>query len=525
MTIADSMSDDFYIYYLISLVSHSAASTSGRKRINQMQRVDLSRRIRGLADSKFPFSDGISHDGFRIASYGLAYLLSPSNLESEENALLEQAKLIPNQTDRIHVLALLATTIFRNRPQRLSKLVSAQREAALLLRVAKERSDLLTTIAEYTAPYDRAEARRCLEAARAVVVSSNSGDLKDISRRIIDVAYQFDPEFAPSLSVLSDGDAARARNIMEMQRRLRRRKSESDVSSLRGGKSKDLDEADTIEICQTAWDALGKLNANLLDPVPLDSLMSLLGKVGTLPLSASYPAYSWAIENVVRRIDKSTKSDTLTRELFNALTEMSHVALSFSSGSVLTGEQFRSRHEQSGKSRVFGEGRRQDAIDFVSAKLSVMLADQLIISEPYFEFPDLELLRIVQSINPDCHIRIATGLKILGKSSSSSFKDDLLHYWRHNVSLQDPPATDFYFLGGDGSGTSPLHDRWWISGEFGFRIGTSFNSIGIGRSSEIAELSAEEAAQRKFEILRFLDRSERYFRGNRIAIQTFSIPE
>ena len=54
------------------------------------------------------------------------------------------------------------------------------------------------------------------------------------------------------------------------------------------------------------------------------------------------------------------------------------------------------------------------------------------------------------------------------------------------------------------------------------RMGTSFNSLGITRHSEISVLSEIEAAEREREVGRYLSRQEREHRGERITYRLFT---
>ena len=78
-------------------------------------------------------------------------------------------------------------------------------------------------------------------------------------------------------------------------------------------------------------------------------------------------------------------------------------------------------------------------------------------------------------------------------------------------------------MGAKAGGESPIHDRWWLTKDSGIRIGTSINSLGITRISEISYLTREEAAEREQLIKRYLNKVEREHRGERLLYTSFTL--
>jgi len=70
----------------------------------------------------------------------------------------------------------------------------------------------------------------------------------------------------------------------------------------------------------------------------------------------------------------------------------------------------------------------------------------------------------------------------------------------------------------------PVHDRWWLTAGGGLRVGTSFNSLGITKTSEISRLSLQEAQSREAEIRQYLQRPfKQDFKGERLLYTTFNL--
>jgi hypothetical protein len=71
---------------------------------------------------------------------------------------------------------------------------------------------------------------------------------------------------------------------------------------------------------------------------------------------------------------------------------------------------------------------------------------------------------------------------------------------------------------------SPIHDRWWLTQGGGLRIGTSLNSLGRSKSSEISTLQPEAAANLEEEVNQYLQRPlKREHNGERLLYSSFNL--
>jgi hypothetical protein len=143
------------------------------------------------------------------------------------------------------------------------------------------------------------------------------------------------------------------------------------------------------------------------------------------------------------------------------------------------------------------------------------------ICDPYFGPSDLDILQTIRSIAPNCEVFILTSKKNQGQGDLHQLYMD---YWKFNISDQDPPETTIVIAGTRSQGVLPIHDRWWITrGNKGLRIGTSYNSLGLGRESEISVLSERKAEEREIEVDKFLSRKEKEYNGERLIYTTFDL--
>ncbi len=150
--------------------------------------------------------------------------------------------------------------------------------------------------------------------------------------------------------------------------------------------------------------------------------------------------------------------------------------------------------------------------------------DYLIISDPFFGQEDLELLKLLNAVNPNCKVQILTSSgHQLKQQIPMPWEDAYRNYWLR-ISDQEPPFTEIVVVGTQTKKESPVHDRWWLTNGGGLRIGTSFNSLGIAKTSETSKLSPQEAKAREAEINQYLQRPQKQeHEGNRLLYSMFNL--
>jgi hypothetical protein len=88
---------------------------------------------------------------------------------------------------------------------------------------------------------------------------------------------------------------------------------------------------------------------------------------------------------------------------------------------------------------------------------------------------------------------------------------------------QAAPIVEIAVIGGENTKQSPIHDRWLISEGSGLRLGTSLNSLGITKDSEISEMSESDCSQKYQEIMQYINREKTEHNGERLRIVRFGL--
>lgn len=507
--------DDATVYYHILTIVDSLSNPRRRDRLSNQQRAEISRLLTVLADAKFPKPGHIEHEGFKIAARAQINRLLDKPAP-EWRVLIDSAHQIPNTADRAYVLATIGT---------------AQRDHNTrndLFKEAQETTDLIPTITDQVDRYeymgrlllgiDNAMCKRFLTQALHGTLRWKGDDASRARRSIVDLAYRIDPDFASSLASAIDDDPAKKRitrqvKLLELQRSLADPKKQKPHDTT----------PSTIDVSRAAWMRLGSLIAGRSATVHVAATLDYLDYAAKQPLNDGYPIFAWVIENAVARHARTDQVSKYVLPFFEASmlgTEMAIRAATRAIDRTPLHTAPSSAPSSAYDCVTIGPGQRQEALDFIRKWLRSSLLDYLKISEPYFGPNDLDLLKLIGQIDPRCSVRILASKQHQTRSNVSlPWDETYASAWR-SISDDSPPRTEIIIVGTRSSGDSPIHDRWWITNGGGLELGTSWNSLGVSKVSDIRVLSPKEAESKESELDKYLRLTRREFAGTRITYST-----
>ncbi|TAK28330.1 MAG: hypothetical protein EPO21_22970 [Chloroflexota bacterium] len=516
--------EDARIYDIIAVIANSIRPTRRqRDRFSQQQISDIADRLSRIIDNRLPNPRFIKHDGFNILARAQVARINRTG-SREWDTLIAQGRCIANAADRAYVLCEIASLLpskDQSTGEKRSQLVQEACSSAEQIPTRYDKSMRYEAFADIVKRFDPGMSKGFLKKAMEAAIESGRPNVFPIQRRIIDFAYRFDPDLASQFASMVDDDPARETMRRDLNRHL-------EVLKL---KSKMAEGADTgaesrLNHARAAWMLLGALNASRLEPVRPEQTREYVTIASKLPLRDSYPIMSWVVENAIRRYAKTDQATTFLRPLFEATLLGTQLAWRMAARTQSRLERLRNweRTQSDYASLVVRPGERDKAIQFVKNWLASELGDYLKICDPYLEPPDLELLRLILSVRPSTRVCILTSKQHQKQAKvAEPIEDTYRTYWRQYISDQEPPETEIAVVGTKSDGVLPIHDRWWLTRGSGIRMGTSFNSLGVTRESELSIMSAEEARERQIEMDRYLERVEREHRGERLEYRFISL--
>jgi hypothetical protein len=515
---------DVLIYIGIERLANGLTDKHSRGKYSEQQKAEIARKIDSLIDRRLPSLNFIRHDGFKIIGKAQAARIRGAKGHNWED-LVSATRNIPNKADVVYTLIVIACALPHKESTRRKDLIDECIRLIESLPSDVDKIDLLEAIAHECWDVDSSTSKKAISLAMKVPTQHDDGKSTEQKRRIIDLANKLDPELASSMASLFDSDPARPNlerttreqlEFLNLKDRLLDPKTH--IEDLSRDQCKDLPKA--------AWLLLGSLNANRVSTVDTGRVRSILQKGSNFSLKDAYPVLCWAIENNRVRFSDTDQARTLLAPMFQAAVECSRLAIRVAAHRVERTRVSRNATAKSAhqESVIIPVGGREDGKRFIRNWLSKESFQYLKICDPYFGPDDLEILKVILSLQPNIKVQILTSYKhqrqvLAGKIQESAYRDA----WHAIISDQPPPDTDIYVVGTKSSGALPIHDRWWVTDKGGIRMGTSYNSLGTKQDSEISILAQEEAKNREEEIDKYILRKTREHNGERLLFSSFTL--
>ncbi|MEW5872927.1 MAG: hypothetical protein AB1894_26950 [Chloroflexota bacterium] len=489
-----------------------------RYSFTQQQKAEISRSLEEIINSKFPNPKYIKHDGYKIVSLAQLYKIKQVNSQDWNN-LLEQARKIDNIADRVFILANIAKALPHRENEKKKQIVE---EATLLIEKIPTEYDQFNryeTIASVTAEIDLTLAKKYIRSGMNIAAKSDSADAYSAQRRFIDFAYKLDTDMAASLASLADNDPAREKAKNNLQKRY-------EILQLKDKISEAEKQEDKIQnYPQAAWMLLGALNAKRVSPLHFEKIREFAQSAAKLPFSDSYPIFAWVIQNGIEMYQNTDQAAEYLRPVFEATLTGCDLILSIARKSLIQIKKGKLSLTTTNDNSVIVENNNPEhARELLSEWLRARLGKYLIIADGYFGPEELWILQVIKTFKPNCNIQILTSKDHHDQAKvAQPYEDAYRDYWKFQISDQDPPPTEIIVVGIKSTGKSPIHDRWWITEDTGLRIGTSLNSLGEARISEISYLSKEEAQNREVCVLKYVEKKDREINGEKLLYSSFTL--
>lgn len=490
-----------------------------RSEFNKPQIADMLQQLRNLAGAKFPNPEHIQHEGYKIlAEAQIARLERPKGGWDD---LAKRARAIPNVADSAFVLMGIGAAM---PPKDMTKAVALLQEAkSLIPQIAtfEDRCGRYEVLAKLSADLDKRLSKECLRQAWSETMPLEPEELPKARRRIIDFAHRLDPEFAASLASESDDDPGRefaraqAKQRLELLR-LRERVAAADSDAIKPAQNVEQH----VEVARMM---LAGLNSNRVSTVHVDFTRQFIKQASRMNAQDAYVVMSWVIENAVRRYSETDQASSVLRPLYEAARLSAELAFRIAARirSITDSGISTARSAESSGSSLIRPGEREKALGILREWASKAIGF-IKITDPYFGLQELDFVKLIRSVNRTIPVSILTSRKHQQDVGVQQPWDDAYQsHWRMNVSDCEAGEVRIVVVGKGSAGEHPIHDRWWLTQGGGLRVGTSANSLGMGKLSEVSSITEAEAASRVVEVERYLNAIVRDDKSERLTYLPF----
>lgn len=517
------MESDAIIYSTIHEIMEVLSNKKNDLNYTRDQLAEIFRRVEDTINQKLPACNFIEHEGYKLISYIELYRVKKPDT-SYWLKLIDEVSKIENTSDRLFIYTILVSYLPKSLNDKATKMMDTIDSLVEDIPSILERITRYKFMGRHFIKIDSGKSKRFIKKAMELSVDKSSDNTYTTQRELIDLAHKINPEFAESLVSITDNDPARKKIKHEAKKELN--KLELKELMLAGNKSStEISKASKEDIISAAWKLLGSLNANRVGTIHFEDSKQYFEIASQLPLNLSFPIYSWVIENANARLSTKSQNEVndILRPLFESTLLGSELFLVMAKNNK---ENLRIIENQlpsnKGDSLIIKSNEREKAINYIMDWAKNLVGNTIIkICDPYFGIKDLDLIYKLWEINSGFEFEILTSIK---QQKQDTLNEDVAErfseHWRINVSNQNPPRVKIVLIGLK-DGASPIHDRWILGSETGIRSGTSFNSLGLIKDSELSIMRGEQCIEKLDILNRYLNSQVMEHSGNRIKYETF----
>lgn len=516
VAVADSLS-----FWIIDGITDAITSKKNKDRFSSQQRLEIARRIEALSLVKFPNPEFIKHAGWKI----LADVCVAKIKNADKTIWLDvatRARGIPNVADRVLVLEILAMRLPSSLHQFRRELIEEACKDANSIPVPVDRIIRLRSIAQSCASAEPSIARCCVTNAMKLAINVEDEDsfALDERRRLVDLAYKMDPKLAEEVADLGDNDPARVRARHQMSQeitvlKLRKQLIDEKVS---GGPS---DGGTRAQNQEAAWRTLATLNAGKANSFTRDQAREHLRRGASLSFEDAFPSFLLGVGSLVRKYAGTDEASAYLRPMFDGLVRSTEIAWRLIARTIGLTPPLFVEPILTDSSIMIENGNREKALQFIDKWIVENVGNNLVICDPFFGPEDLEIVARIQSIIPECEIKILTSPK-QQNGAAPAYSEAFSNQWKWHISESEPPSTEIYVLQSELDSRNPLHERWILSENSGLSIGVSLNLLGT-TPCVIDYLSSNAVRVRAAEVEKILSRQMKAANGQRVRYHSFNL--
>lgn len=519
------MKVDTFIY---SQIKHLCEAIHANRNLSKPQISTLLEDLKRIVEHKFPDAQNIKHEGFKIIAESKVSSLNRTaiNHNTYWTDLIKRSNVISNHSDGIFVKSVLLEDIpFDKITNGLEVKKSLHEDVIKMLDsmvIHYEYAQRVIDISDIMYPIDKTGWKKMV--GKAFTISSNLNDGPDTytaQKNIIDSMHRLDPAYAKELIKQIDKDNANNK----INKLLLKHYATLEISDkIKNNKTLEQKEKENHDaIVGSVIMALKGLNSDRIASKKINEAAGYLPLGNKMPLHEVFPVYVYYLQNCLKTYKNAKDGNvaTLHRDNFRQAVKATNLIQILSQRKKSHEKTYRKFFidEEFVSNQAVHPKSREAAFNFIKTWLEEQSEEFILIADPYFEKEDLEILKIIKEVNDTLEIDILGSVD--GKKGAS--ESDYKSYWR-SISDQNPPFTNLTFCWTEDSSDTPFHDRWVITKNSGLRIGTSINSLGIKKESEISIMKPNEALKiRENTLLEFVLRRKKEFNNQRVRYNGFSL--
>lgn len=511
------MGSDSALYWSMLSLVRAINDKLNRKKFTASQKADWSATLKEIIEQKLPDPRNITHTGFKVVALALAYSLVETHFAQWES-LEAMAEAIDNVADRAFVFMSLAVSLPPKYNSHKKRYLEKTLELISHIPSPIDRLSHLQDYAEEAYASDAvASAKETLRLAMKLSTEiQDNAKTAQHRRELIDLADQIDPGLADELIEIVDDDPARVEMKQDAQKAGALVKAKRELANAM--QIKDTLNCDVGMLPEAAWKNLAALEAGRLVPKPLDVMTEYVTLAGNSTLHDAYPVLSWHLENMARKFTSQRDIAVNISPVCEALllsTELAHTIID-----KAMHHNVEDLEEDRDEGLLVRRKTREEALRSIEEWVRANANEYIKYCDAYFSPKDISLLKLILGQAPQCKVYVLASKPYLINEGALS-DDAFRKAWKEQCE-QDPPETEVIALAYADSHRHVIHDRWLLTKGSGLRLGTSFNSLGDEKLSEISQIDAGRVAAIEEQLDRYIAK-QRLIDGVKMQYTSFTL--
>lgn len=518
------MNYDVNIYDKIDDIYKSI--TNNKNSISKVQINTIVNKLKSIIHSKLPDNKNIKHNGYVIIAELKLALLNKEQVNWIE--FIEKANVIPNESDSIFVKSILLESIPFDK---IKDGINIKKDLIDNVIVSLESSKIhyefvqrVIDLSEVMFKLERERWKKTVNKAFSISNKLDTGsEIYESQKRIIDSMHRLDPTFAKELIKTVDKENSENRinklihshyEMLEISNKI---KNNQNIN--------DKDKENYRLVVSGIFKALKSLNSDRIVAKKISQLINYLPIGNKLPMHEVFPVFMYYLANCSRTYKEKVLEGSVSeihRENFNEAVRSTNL-VQLLSNRRKSQERSYSRFiidEEFSSNKAIKPNSRDEALTFIRNWIQDEVEEFLFIVDPYFTKEGLEILKTVKGINEELEI------DILGSKDGPqpNIEEEYKNYW-DRISDELPPFTNITFCWNpENLNNFPIHDRWLLTKNGGMRMGTSINSLGKNKESELSIMKPSEALNiLENTVLEYIKRKKREINNQRLSYKSFNL--
>jgi hypothetical protein len=501
---------DLDIYKIIEKIIDKISNKETN--LNNTQISYVINELESIIDAQLPDRVNIQHDGYKIISKVQLNRIKTNSLKTK--ALLEDCFKVPNLSDKIYIKSIILKYLSKDTVER-KRLFDEILIDLSKLKITFEYIERINDISETMYSVNNMAWSKVIK--EALTFSNNLDDKFEIykyQRNLIDTIHKIDEklcnELIESVDCLDKIDNKKL--IKKHHSRLELLKKIKNNQTIQ-----EKEKENQNNLLYAIYNSLMLLNSGKLSPKKLQDLNKIIDISYSIPIDKSIVIYLYYLENISKKVYPRGEDDKIKELLIE---NIKHTFDIFDFLKRLHVQNFKEKTNislniiENSNNISIEIGEREKAKSYIKDWILNEAKNKIIIIDSYFGYEDLELIRLISTINNDIELCIL-GNKALDKNLT-------LTRWKE-ISSENFPISEFVFASKQDS-SSPFHDRYIFSLENNkaLRLGTSFNQMGLKKATEISKLEGNDFVHIYNTIVKnFVIEKSRLINKERINYDTF----